>query len=299
MQPAPEHLLEELVATGQLTAEAAMVARVVPMSEDICATADSGGHTDQGVTSALLPVTLGLRDEAMAQHRYQKRIRVGAAGGIGTPQAAAAAFVMGADFIVTCSINHCTVEAATSVSVKDMLQVINVQDTAYAPAGDMFELGAKVQVLRRGLFFPARANRLYAVYQQYDSLDAIDAKTRRQIEDRYFKRSFDDVWQETRARLTGTSHQDVELAERNPKHKMGLVFRWYFDQGSRLARSGDVEQRVNYQVHCGPALGAFNQWVRDTELADWRRRHVADIAERLLAAAADLLNERFAAMTAG
>jgi len=234
----------------------------------------------------------------MARYGYRKRIRVGAAGGIGTPQAAAAAFIMGADFIVTCSINHCTVEAATSDSVKDMLQAINVQDTAYAPDGDMFELGAKVQVLRRGLFFPARANRLFAVYQQYDSLDSIDAKTRHQIEDRYFKRSFDEVWQETKARLASTSQQEIELAERNAKHKMGLVFRWYFDWASRLAKAGDVEQRVNYQVHCGPALGAFNQWVKNMELADWRRRHVADIAERLLAGAANLLNERFAAMTA-
>jgi len=298
MQPAPEQLLDELAASGQLTAEETTLARSVPMSEDICATADSGGHTDQGVAAALLPVTLGLRDEAMARYGYRKRIRVGAAGGIGTPQAAAAAFIMGADFIVTCSINHCTVEAATSDSVKDMLQAINVQDTAYAPDGDMFELGAKVQVLRRGLFFPARANRLFAVYQQYDSLDSIDAKTRHQIEDRYFKRSFDEVWQETKARLASTSHQEIELAERNAKHKMGLVFRWYFDWASRLAKAGDVEQRVNYQVHCGPALGAFNQWVKNMELADWRRRHVADIAERLLAGAANLLNERFAAMTA-
>ena len=298
MQPAPKQLIEELAASGQLTADEAMLARSVPMSEDICATADSGGHTDQGVAAALQPVTLGLRDEVMARYGYQKRIRVGAAGGIGTPQAAAAAFVMGADFIVTGSINHCTVEAATSDSVKDMLQGINVQDTAYAPAGDMFEQGAKVQVLRRGLFFPARANRLYAVYQQYDSLDAIDAKTRRQIEDKYFKRSFDEVWREIMARLTRTNHLEIELAERNPKHKMSLVFRWYFDHAFRLAKAGDVEERVNYQVHCGPALGAFNQWVKGTELADWRRRHVADIAERLMAAAADVLNERFAAMTA-
>lgn len=81
-----------------------------------------------------------------------QKIRVGAAGGIGTPEAAAAAFILGADFIVTGSINQCTVEAGTSEIVKDLLQEINVQDTEYAPAGDMFELGAKVQVLKKGLF---------------------------------------------------------------------------------------------------------------------------------------------------
>jgi malonyl CoA-acyl carrier protein transacylase len=33
-----------------------------------------------------------------------------------------------------------------SATVKDLLQQINIQDTEYAPAGDMFELGARVQV---------------------------------------------------------------------------------------------------------------------------------------------------------
>jgi trans-AT polyketide synthase, acyltransferase and oxidoreductase domains len=297
MQPAPEELVKELTTEGHLTPEEAAVARSMPMSDDICATADCGGHTDQGVAAALLPTISALRDEVMARYRYPKRIRVGVAGGIGTPQAIAAMFIMGADFALTSSVNYCTVEAATSEAVKDMLQAINVQDTAYAPDGDIFDVGAKVQVLRRGVFFPARANRLYALYQQYDSLDTIDAKTRRQIEETYFKRSFDEVWEEMKARLTKTNHREVDLAEQNPKHKMRLVFRWYFDQSARLAKVGDIAQRVNFQVHCSPALGAFNQWVKDTQLADWRQRHVADIAERLLTGAAELLNERFASLT--
>ncbi len=68
----------------------------------------------------------------MKKYRYGKTVRIGAAGGIGTPEAAMAAFMLGADFIVTGSINQCTVEAATSGLVKDLLQQMNVQDTAYA-----------------------------------------------------------------------------------------------------------------------------------------------------------------------
>ncbi len=68
---------------------------------------------------------------------------MGAAGGIGTPEAAAAMFVMGADFILTGSINQCTVEAATSDAVKDLLQGMNVHDTDYAPSGELFELGSR------------------------------------------------------------------------------------------------------------------------------------------------------------
>ena len=87
---------------------------------------------------------------------------------------------MGADFILTGSINQCTQEGGISDSAKNMLQNINVQDTEYAPAGDMFEIGAKVQVLKKGVFFPARANKLYMLYTQYNSLDEIPEKIQKQ-----------------------------------------------------------------------------------------------------------------------
>jgi trans-AT polyketide synthase/acyltransferase/oxidoreductase domain-containing protein len=152
-------------------------------------------------------------------------------------------------------------------------------------------------VLRRGVFFPARANKLYALYQQYNSLEEIDTKTQHQIQEKYFKRSFDEVWAETKAYYLRTKPEEVEQAEQNPKHKMALIFKWYFVHTTRLAMKGSEEQRVDYQVHCGPALGAFNQWVKGTALADWRNRHVDDIAERLMQGTAELLTRRFAALS--
>src|SRR6202171_1641228 len=94
------------------------------------------------------------------------------------PPAVAASFILGADFVLTGSVNQCTVEAGTSDAVKDLLQHANVQDTDIVPAGDMFEMGGKVQVFKRGLLFPARAKKLYDLYRQYNSLDEIDAQTR-------------------------------------------------------------------------------------------------------------------------
>jgi trans-AT polyketide synthase/acyltransferase/oxidoreductase domain-containing protein len=293
MSAAPEGMVRELVASARLTVEEAELGRHIPVAGDICVEADSGGHTDGGVAYALMPAMLNLRDEMMTRHRYQKRIRIGAAGGIGTPEAAAAAFIMGADFITTGSINQCTVEAGTSDVVKDMLQDIDVQDTAYAPAGDMFETGAKIQVLRKGVFFPGRANKLYELYTRHNSLDEIDPHTRKQIEEKYFGRSFEEVWLETKsyyARL----HPGRE--EPTPKQKMSLIFRWYFVHTTRLAMRGIEDGRVNYQVHCGPALGAFNRWVKGTELESWRNRHVADIAERVMNGAAAVLSRRYAAI---
>jgi trans-AT polyketide synthase, acyltransferase and oxidoreductase domains len=296
MEPAPAPIVAELLAAGKITELQARLSQRIPVADDLCVEADSGGHTDQGVAYALMPAISFLREESMARYRYRDRIRVGAAGGIGTPHAAAAAFTMGADFILTGSINQCTREAGTSDSVKDLLQELNVQDTAYAPAGDMFEQGSKVQVARRGLFFPARANKLYELYQRHGSLEEIDARTRQQIEEKYFRRSFDEVWAETKAYYLRANPHALAEVERNPKQKMALVFKWYFVHSSRLALQGREEQKVDYQIHCGPALGAFNQWVKDTPLASWRNRHVADLAERLMQGTAQMLNQRFAAM---
>ncbi|UCH94703.1 MAG: ACP S-malonyltransferase [Candidatus Aminicenantes bacterium] len=290
LSPVPERIAKKLVEANKITREEAGLLKQVPMADDICVEADSGGHTDQGMPYALMPAMLKLRDEMMEKYKYPKPIRVGAAGGIGTPQAAAAAFILGADFILTGSINQCSVEAATSDAVKDLLQQINVQDTDYAPAGDMFELGAKVQVLKRGVFFPARANKLYELYRQYNSIDNIDEKTKKQLQERYFKRTFDEIYREVKSFYPA---QEIEKADKNPKHKMALIFRWYFGYGSRLALSGDESDKVNYQVQCGPALGAFNQWVKGTPLEDWRNRHVDEMGKKMMQETAELLNQRF------
>ena len=296
MQPPPEAIVRGLVAAGVLSPAQAQLAEHIPMADDICVEADSGGHTDQGVALALLPAMILLRDSLMQQYRYARPIHVGAAGGIGTPHAAAAAFMMGADFILTGSINQCTPEAGTSDAAKDLLQQLNVQDTGYAPAGDMFELGARVQVARRGLFFPARANKLYELYQRHGSLEEIDEKTRQQIQEKYFRRSFEDVWNETKAYYLAADPQKVREIESSPKHKMALIFKWYFVHTTRLAMRGASEQKVDYQIHCGPAMGAFNQWVKNTEMEPWRNRCVAAIAERLMQGTAQLMNARFAAL---
>jgi len=294
MQPAPEAIVRDLLAAGRITAEQAQFAAQVPMADDVCVEADSGGHTDRGVAYALMPAMFAVRETAMASHAFSRPIRIGAAGGIGTPHAAAAAFVMGADFVLTGSVNQCTIEAGTSEPVKDLLQELSVQDTAYAPAGDMFELGAKVQVVKRGLFFPARANKLYELYQRYGSLDEIDQKTRQQIQEKYFRRSFEEVWTETKGHYLRTDPARAAAIEANPRQKMAAIFKWYFVHSSRLAMRGEVSQKVDFQIHCGPALGAFNQWVKGTEVECWRNRRVADIAERIMVGAADVLNERYA-----
>jgi trans-AT polyketide synthase/acyltransferase/oxidoreductase domain-containing protein len=186
------------------------------------------------------------------------------------------------------------VEAGMSDMVKDMLQEINVQDTDYAPAGDMFEIGARVQVLKKGVFFPGRANKLYALYTNYAAWDDIPQTMRTQVEEKYFRARFNDVWGDTCTYLNAHGRGAL-VAQANAKQKMALVFHYYFRRSAMAALQGDAASRVDFQVHTGPALGAFNQWVANTPLRSWRERHVADIAEKLMTATAELLSQRVAA----
>ncbi|WP_090739065.1 ACP S-malonyltransferase [Paenibacillus sp. Mc5Re-14] len=294
LSPAPERIVLRLLHENRITPAEADALRSIPMADDITVEADSGGHTDQGVAYTLLPTILRLRDELLQRYGYGKRVRVGAAGGIGTPEAAAAALLMGADYVVTGSINQCTTEAGTSDAVKDLLQQANVQDTEYAPAGDMFELGVKVQVLRKGLFFPARANKLYELYRKHASLDEIDEKNKRMIQDVYFNRTFGEVLEEIRTQwLPG----EAAKAEINPKQQMALVFKWYFANSTKAALGGNPDQVVDYQIHCGPAMGAFNQWVKGTKLENWRNRHVDALGKLLMEQTAEMLNRQFLRFT--
>jgi hypothetical protein len=67
---------------------------------------------------------------------------------------------------------------------------------------------------------------------------------------------------------------------------MALVFRWYLFMGAQWARAGEVSRRADYQIWCGPAMGAFNDWVRGSFLEPVASRTVVQIALNLLEGAA-------------
>lgn len=293
LSPAPEKTLIALLSANKITQEEFDCAKLVPLADDLTVEADSGGHTDGGILTAILPAIMVQRDEAMKKFNFQNRIRIGAAGGIGSPEAVAAAYIMGADYVLTGSINQCTVEAGTSDLSKDILQELNVQDTDMAPAGDMFEIGAKVQVVKKGTFFPARGTKLYDLYKNLNSLEEIDPATKSQIETKYFKKTFEEIWQGTKEYFQKINAPDqIKKAEENPKHKMALVFRWYFGLSTNWAISGEADKKVDFQIHCGPAMGAFNQWVKGSKYENWRNRHVDEVGMLLMKGAAKIIENK-------
>lgn len=280
--PPPEKYLVQLLAEKTLTREQFEFARNIPMADSLTAEADSGGHTDNRPAISLLPTLLALRNEMVKIHRYPQSIPVGLGGGIGTPQAAAAAFSMGAAYILTGSVNQACVEAGTSDAVRHLLAEARQADVAMAPSADMFEMGVKVQVLKRGTMFAQRAAKLYELYTSYDRLESIPEKQRIQLERDVFKCSLDDEWQQTKAFFLQRDPRQVDRAEQDPRHKMALVFRSYLGQSSRWAITGHPERKMDYQIWCGPTMGAFNAWVRGSFLEKPENRDTVTIAMNLL-----------------
>ena len=117
---------------------------------------------------SLLPAILTLTEKFQRKYGYAKSIRVGAAGGISTPSSALGAFMMGAAYVVTGSVNQSCIEAAASKHSKNLLAQAEMADVTMAPAADMFEMGVELQVLKRGTMFPMRAKKLYELYKKYE-----------------------------------------------------------------------------------------------------------------------------------
>jgi trans-AT polyketide synthase, acyltransferase and oxidoreductase domains len=159
-------------------------------------------------------------------------------------------------------------------------------DVAMAPAGDMFEMGAKVQVLRKGVLFSVRAQKLYDLYTRYSSLEAIPAPEKDQLEQQILAKPIAQVWEETRTFFSRRNPSRLEKAEQDPKLKMALVFRWYLGLSSDWAKSGREDRKQDFQIWCGPAMGAFNDWVKGSHLEHPGNRRIADVAHHIMSGAA-------------
>ena len=288
MSPAPQAMLDELLQRGQLTAPECELARRIPLAEDLTVESDSGGHTDNRPLGALFPSIAGLRDELIERHGFLDPIRLGAAGGLGTPSAVAAAFSLGAAYVLTGSINQAAVESGLSAEGKRLLCEADLADVIMAPAADMFEMGVKLQVLRRGTMFGVRSAKLYDHYLNHDSLDAMPEEVRKRLEREVLGETCEKAWAETCAFFQERAPQELEKANRDPKHQMALVFRWYLGKSSQWAMSGEPNRRADYQIWCGPAMGAFNRWVKGSYLESPEQRTVVQIALNLMEGAAIL-----------
>lgn len=282
MAPAPKKILDQLVQNGRISTEQAHLGALVPVAADITAEADSGGHTDNRPASVVFSSLAQARTRISKQFSYPPNtIRIGLAGGIATPQGVASAFQMGAAYVLTGSVNQSAVESGLSLAGRESLAAAGPADVMMAPAADMFEQGVKVQVLKRGTLFAMRGERLYAMYRSGAQFDSLSVKDQAWVEN-VLGEPFESAWQATRAYLSNINPDTVAKADEDGNKKFALVCRRYLFMGAQWAREGVEDRKSDFQIWCGPAMGAFNEWVKDTPLEPLIARTVKQIAWNLL-----------------
>lgn len=290
LAPAPEAMLDALVVRGALSAEEGALAREIAVATDVTVESDSGGHTDNRPLVAVFPVIARLRDDLAAQYGLAEVPRLGAAGGLGTPAAVAAAFGLGAAYVMVGSVHQACVESGVSDDARVMLATAGLADVAMTAAADMFEQGVKVQVLKRGTQMAQRGNQLYALWRKHAAWEDIPAAEREDIEQNVLGETFDAAWAACVRHLEAKGDA-AELArcEREPAAKMARVFKrllWQTARWPMAGEGGDPARRLLYQVWCGPAMGAFNDWTNGTFLAEPAARTVGQVALNFLEGAA-------------
>jgi hypothetical protein len=60
----------------------------------------------------------------------------------------------------------------------------------------------------------------------------------------------------------------------------------FFSKG--WANSGEDGRELDYQIWCGPAMGAFNDWARNTPFEKLENRKVVDIALAIMQGVASI-----------
>jgi acyl carrier protein len=104
--------------------------------------------------------------------------------------------------------------------------------------------------------------------------------------------SVDEIWAETESFFAVREPEQLERAQADPRHRMALVFRWYLFNGAQWAREGVTGRRGDYQIWCGPAMGAFNQWVEGSHLAPLPARGIVTVHEALWTGAAQWMRRQ-------
>lgn len=286
MSPPPEKMLRELVAAGKISAAQADLAAKVPVAAEITAESDSGGHTDNRPAAVLYTSLSAARTRAAARHGLNENdIRIGLAGGLATPASVAAAFQLGAAYVLTGSVNQCTVESGLSEAGRKLLSKAGPADVAMAPAADMFEQGVEVQVLKRGTLFAMRGKKFHGYYRSGASYETLSDSDRKWVDD-VLGEPFETAWSATRGYIQKVNPAEAARAETDGNKRLALVARRYLFQGAQWAREGDPKRTADYQIWCGPAMGAFNEWVAGTPLEPHDARTVRQIALNLLEGAA-------------
>ena len=124
-----------------------------------------------------------------------------------------------------------------------------------------------------------RIKKQHEIYSRYESINEIPDKENELLTKKYFKVSFNEVYNSLRGKL---SIEIIKLAEEQPKNKMALIFKELLEQCFDDALKDKNENRVNYQIISTNAIADLNKYLKDTLLMEWKNRKTADIGKKLM-----------------
>ena len=110
-----------------------------------------------------------------------------------------------------------------------------------------------------------------------------------QLEKDIFRKTLEDSWGEYRTFLELAGCRNLEEVDQNEKLQMALLFRTYLSRAVRWALVGKTERRDDFQIWCGPSMGAFNAWAKGSWLEDIENRSAPEMALQFLYGAARLI----------
>lgn len=287
MTPVPENMLKKMHDEGKLSEEQVEIAKSIPLADEIIVVSFGADKTGSIPVNSFLPQVIAKKNALIKKYGYSENIHVGAAGSIGDPVSALDAFLLGADFIMTGSVNQCTAEAEISDMIKNKLQKVEIQDTEIIPTSHVYEIGMKMQVLKKGVFFTARALKLYEIYNKISKIEDIEPELLAQIQDKYFGKSIDAIYSEIKNEL---SEKEIDRAETDSKFKFGLIIYWYYNYCTECAIRNDNVQNLNCLIPVSCAMGRINNFLEKTEYSDWKNRHPDIIAKLIMSGAEEKLD---------
>ena len=294
MEPPPPPLLDQLLREGRITEREAELARHIPMADDITAEGDSGGHTDKQVLSALVPTMRALRDEIVDAAEVRpadpsRRGRRPRDAGVGRRRVPARRRLR------PDRLDQPGVRRGRHLAAR----------AADAGRGELQRRrdGRRRRLVRDGLAGPgAPARHPLRLAEASGSWSCTGATARWPISRTASASSLRPTSSAppstrsggTRRRSSSASiRASLSGAQRDEHHKMALVMRWYLGLSSGWAQQGNEDRRVDFQVWCGPAMGAFNTWARGSFLEDVDQRGVVEVAENLMHGAAALVRRQW------
>jgi PfaD family protein len=254
LAPPRARTLRTCVERGLLTPAQADAARDRPCADGLVLEGDSGGHTDRRSWLTLLPAVRALPG---GRHAL-----LGAAGGLGTPEAVAAALAAGADFALGGSVHQSCAESGVRSEVRSALLDAGVEDFSYAPSAVWFGTPARVQVLDTP--FAQRARRLEALWHARgdERLDGTDLAF---VESLFGP--LPEAWNETATWLSTHAPSLLDDAHTR-RHRLALLCRRWLARCARRAVHDDGGEDI--QIWSGPAVAALNTRTAGTPLSSER-----------------------------